>query len=50
MISRNPLLTDARLGANHMDGVVGITQRAIAPGESFAYDFVIDTEQSGTFW
>ncbi|TNF63368.1 MAG: multicopper oxidase family protein [Rhodobacteraceae bacterium] len=33
---------------NAMDGVPGLTQRAIEPGESFDYDFV--TPDAGTFW
>ncbi|KAH8696228.1 multicopper oxidase-domain-containing protein [Talaromyces proteolyticus] len=37
-------------GANHMDGVVGLTQCAIGPSENFTYQFRIDESQSGTFW
>jgi Multicopper oxidase len=37
-------------GANGMDGVVGVTQQAILPGEDFTYDFVISNTQAGTFW
>lgn len=33
---------------NAADGVAGVTQDAVAPGEEFAYRFVVD--QSGTFW
>ncbi|QFT31062.1 Multicopper oxidase mco [Labrenzia sp. THAF82] len=33
---------------NAMDGVAGLTQDAVAPGESFDYDFV--TPDSGTYW
>lgn len=36
--------------ANNMDGVVGITQNPIMPGESFVYDFELETSQHGTFW
>ena len=36
--------------SNHMDGVVGITQKAIPVGEDFTYKFVISKTQSGTFW
>jgi FtsP/CotA-like multicopper oxidase with cupredoxin domain len=32
---------------NGMDGVAGLTQRAIAPGETFAYDFTV--RDPGTF-
>lgn len=32
---------------NAMDGVAGLTQRAIAPGESFTYEFTL--KQNGTF-
>jgi FtsP/CotA-like multicopper oxidase with cupredoxin domain len=32
-----------------MDGVTGVTQCAIPPGESFAYEFQI-SDQRGTFW
>ena len=37
-------------GANAMDGVVGVTQKAIPAGEEFAYQFDISSSQSGTFW
>lgn len=37
-------------GANDMDGAVGITQLAIAPGETFTYNFTIEDGQHGTFW
>ncbi|KAJ9209949.1 CAZyme family AA1 [Paecilomyces variotii] len=37
-------------GPNSMDGVVGVTQCAIAPGSSFTYNFTIPADQSGTFW
>ena len=33
---------------NAMDGVAGVTQDAVLPGESFTYRFVAD--QAGTFW
>lgn len=33
---------------NAMDGVAGVTQDAVAPGETFVYRFV--TDQSGTYW
>ena len=33
-----------------MDGVVGLSQCAISPGETFTYQFRIDAAQSGTFW
>ena len=36
-------------GQNVYDGVVGVTQCAIAPGESFLYTFVVD-EVPGTYW
>ena len=36
-------------GKNIYDGVVGVTQCAIAPGESFVYRFLID-EIPGTYW
>lgn len=35
-------------GTAHMDGPVGVTQCAIAPGGTFTYDFVVD--QPGTYW
>lgn len=38
------------VGANHMDGVVGVTQKAIAPGEDFTYSFPVSPNQAGTFW
>ena len=34
--------------ANAMDGVVGLTQDAVEPGESFDYDFV--APDAGTYW
>lgn len=34
--------------ANAMDGVPGITQNAVMPGEEFVYEFVADTP--GTYW
>ncbi|KYK62117.1 hypothetical protein DCS_03264 [Drechmeria coniospora] len=37
-------------GANEMDGVVGLTQCAIAPSTNFTYRFRIDESQSGTYW
>src|SRR5437762_3479524 len=33
---------------NAMDGVPGLTQRPIAPGESFIYEFT--PPDAGTFW
>lgn len=33
---------------NRMDGVAGLTQPAVAPGDSFDYDFVVP--DAGTFW
>lgn len=33
---------------NDMDGVAGLTQAAVAPGDSFSYDFV--APDAGTFW
>jgi FtsP/CotA-like multicopper oxidase with cupredoxin domain len=33
---------------NEMDGVPGVTQNAILPGETFVYEFVADTP--GTYW
>ncbi|TYC51694.1 multicopper oxidase family protein [Rhodobacterales bacterium] len=33
---------------NAMDGVAGLTQPAVQPGESFDYDFVVP--DAGTFW
>ena len=35
-------------GDNAMDGVPGVTQEAIAPGEEFVYEF--DAEPAGTHW
>lgn len=32
-----------------MDGVVGVSQCGIPPGQSFTYEFHID-DQRGTFW
>ncbi|KAF3482634.1 iron transport multicopper oxidase FET3 [Arthroderma uncinatum] len=37
-------------GANHMDGVPGVTQCPIVPGGSMLYNFTISDSQSGTFW
>ncbi|KAK2810641.1 hypothetical protein FQN49_008520, partial [Arthroderma sp. PD_2] len=37
-------------GANHMDGVTGVTQCPIVPGGSMLYNFTISDSQSGTFW
>ncbi|KAG0648377.1 Diphenol oxidase 2 [Hyphodiscus hymeniophilus] len=37
-------------GANHMDGVVGVTQKDIPAGEEFTYKFEISKTQAGTFW
>ncbi|KAI2791087.1 hypothetical protein POX_c03942 [Penicillium oxalicum] len=36
--------------ANAMDGAVGISQCAIAPGAQFVYNVTIPSDQSGTFW
>ena len=36
-------------GYNVFDGVIGVTQCAIAPGESFLYRFIVD-EIPGTYW
>jgi len=36
-------------GTNWMDGTVGVTQCAIAPGGKFKYEFTV-TGQSGTYW
>ena len=36
-------------GVQHYDGVVGLTQCAVPPGESFLYEFVVD-EEPGTYW
>ncbi|OUS06261.1 copper oxidase [Rhodobacterales bacterium 52_120_T64] len=33
---------------NAMDGVVGLTQEAVAPGDSFDYDFTVP--DAGTYW
>lgn len=33
---------------NEMDGVPGVTQNAIMPGEEFVYEFIADTP--GTYW
>ena len=33
---------------NAMDGVSGLTQKAVAPGETFDYDFVVP--DAGTYW
>ncbi|WP_300514203.1 multicopper oxidase family protein [Aliiroseovarius sp.] len=33
---------------NAMDGVAGLTQQAVAPGETFDYDFV--ARDAGTYW
>lgn len=43
------MLTDD-LGANTMDGAIGVTQCGIQPGHSFWYNFTISETQSGTFW
>lgn len=44
------LLLTAVPGANHMDGVTGVTQCPIVPGDSMLYNFTISQSQSGTFW
>jgi len=33
---------------NSMDGVAGVTQNAVKPGETFTYDFI--ARHAGTFW
>lgn len=33
---------------NHMDGIPGVTQNAVKPGESFTYKFTVDVP--GTYW
>ncbi len=33
---------------NQMDGVPGVTQNAVQPGETFTYEFIADTP--GTYW
>ncbi|RMZ79361.1 hypothetical protein DV738_g3308, partial [Chaetothyriales sp. CBS 135597] len=38
------------VGANDMDGAVGVTQAPIPSGESFLYNFTIGQEEHGTFW
>lgn len=38
------------VGANEMDGAVGLTQCPIRPSKSFTYKFKIDDDQAGTFW
>lgn len=38
------------IGANEMDGTVGITQKAIPAGSKFTYKFQIGNDQAGTFW
>ncbi|KJK81349.1 hypothetical protein H634G_03368 [Metarhizium anisopliae BRIP 53293] len=37
-------------GSNEMDGVVGLTQCAIQPLQTFTYQFRIAHHQEGTFW
>ncbi|KAJ3479850.1 hypothetical protein NLG97_g8215 [Lecanicillium saksenae] len=37
-------------GANAMDGVVGVTQCAIAQNNNFTYRFTLDEKQHGTYW
>ncbi|KAH8690199.1 multicopper oxidase-domain-containing protein [Talaromyces proteolyticus] len=37
-------------GTIEMDGVVGVSQCAIGPFESYTYRFRIETNQFGTFW
>ncbi|KAK3670245.1 hypothetical protein LTR78_009900 [Recurvomyces mirabilis] len=36
--------------ANAMDGVDGVTQQPIEPGDAFTYQLDIPQDQSGTFW
>ena len=38
------------IGANEMDGTVGITQKVIPAGSKFTYKFQIGNDQAGTFW
>lgn len=38
------------IGSNEMDGVVGLTQCAIQPSQTFTYRFRIAHHQEGTFW
>ncbi|KAJ9634741.1 hypothetical protein H2204_006190 [Knufia peltigerae] len=38
------------VGANDMDGAVGLTQNPIPAGGSFRYEFSIGEEEFGTFW
>ncbi|KIV83645.1 hypothetical protein PV11_05649 [Exophiala sideris] len=38
------------VGANDMDGAVGLTQNPIPPGSTFLYNFTIGEEEFGTFW
>ena len=33
-----------------MDGVVGVTQKAVPAGGNFVYQFKISDTQAGTFW
>ena len=44
------LISAMEIGANEMDGTVGITQKEIAPGSEFIYNFQIDRDQEGSFW
>lgn len=44
------LRTYHELGANEMDGVVGITQDAVPAGEVFTYHFNLSDARAGTFW
>ncbi|KAJ1329841.1 iron transport multicopper oxidase [Microdochium nivale] len=37
-------------GSNAMDGAVGVTQCAIAPGTSYTYNFTIRGQEGGTYW
>ncbi|KAM0668557.1 hypothetical protein ACQRIU_002119 [Beauveria bassiana] len=37
-------------GANAMDGVVGVTQCAIAQNNNYTYRFTLDEKQHGTYW
>ncbi len=43
-------LTEDCVDSNHMDGVVGVTQREISSGQNFTYFFTVASDQSGTFW
>lgn len=48
--NRKQLMTPLGIDSNSMDGVIGVTQCGISPGNSSVYGFKIPEEQSGTFW